>query len=429
MPDLNEQMLSQLRAHRLPGLDLASDFIYPAYSGASILNLPSTICRIFGVPDFGAPPLEDDYLLPLAGGEIRRVILLLVDALPLGWMRRWIDADSSKTWRSLVGNGLFAPITSVIPSTTTASLTSLWTGRSPAEHGIAGYELWLKEYGIVASMISHAPISYKGEVDSLGKAGFEPRDFLSLPTLGSHLSSHGVDTYSLQHQSLRGTGISRMLLEDVKTHAFFTSTDLWINLAHLLEAGTRRPQYIWVYYGQIDGFSHFYGPNDERTSAEFAAFSFAFQRFFLERLSSGNRRGDTLLILTSDHGHITTRRDSHYDLREHPGLVRRLHIMPTGENRLAYLFIQPGQTEAVREYIERTWPNQFTLVDPLYALNAGLFGPGQPHPRIKERLGDLLVIARRDAYLWWADRENSLSGRHGSLTQDEMLVPLIMARI
>lgn len=429
MPDLIEQMLPKLRARRLPGLDLGSSFISPAYDGASILNLPSTICHIFNVPDFGAPPLMDDYLGPLAGGEIRRVILLLMDALSLAGMRRWMQVGPGKVWRALADEGLLAPITSLSPSTTTACLTSLWTGRSPAEHGIAGYELWLKEYGIVANMISHAPMSYEGEVNSLSKAGFDPHNFLSLPTLGSHLKAHGVDTYSFQHRSLLGTGISRMLLQDVDVRSFFTSADLWVNLAHLLETGIRQPQHIWIYYGQIDGFSHLYGPEDERTAAEFTAFSFAFQRFFNEHISSGSHRGDTLLILTADHGQVATRRDPHYDLRGHPGLTRRLHILPTGENRFAYLFIQPGQTEAVREYIERTWPNQFTLLDPLYALNAGLFGPGQPHPRIYERLGDLLVIARGDAYLWWADKENYLTGRHGSLTPDEMLVPLLMARI
>jgi hypothetical protein len=97
-----------------------------------------------------------------------------------------------------------------------------------------------------------------------------------------------------------------------------------------------------------------------------------------------------LLILVADHGQIATQPDPHYDLSNHPSLARRLHILPTGENRLMYLYLRPGQGEAAREYIERTWPNQFVFLDPVFAINAGLFGPGKPHPRLRDRLGGLL---------------------------------------
>ena len=83
-----------------------------------------------------------------------------------------------------------------------------------------------------------------------------------------------------------------------------------------------------------------------------------------------------VLILTADHGQITTRLEPSYELKRHPSLTRRLHMLPTGENRLAYLHIRPGQVEAVREYVERTWPGQFSILDSIYAAESGLFGPG-----------------------------------------------------
>ena len=54
-----------------------------------------------------------------------------------------------------------------------------------------------------------------------------------------------------------------------------------------------------------------------------------------------------------------------------------------------------------------------------------LFGPGTPHPRLSDRLGDLIVAAHDDAYLWWAEKENPLVGRHGGLSAEEMIVPLL----
>jgi hypothetical protein len=185
---------------------------------------------------------------------------------------------------------------------------------------------------------------------------------------------------------------------------------------------------LWVYWGEIDHLSHFYGPGDERVRGELVDFAAALRRHFLDPLDPSVRR-ETLFILMADHGQVVTRPDPHYDLRNHPGLTRRLHILPTGENRLAYLYIKPGQGEAVREYIQRTWPNQFVMLDPVYAVEAGLFGPGKPHPQLLDRLGDLLVVARGNAYLWWSPSEDHLFGRHGGLSPEEMLVPFLASRL
>jgi predicted AlkP superfamily pyrophosphatase or phosphodiesterase len=219
-----------------------------------------------------------------------------------------------------------------------------------------------------------------------------------------------------------------MVFKGVKVHSVSTDTNLWIDVRQLLESQAQERLAAWVYWGEVDHLSHFFGPDDERPQAEFAGFSQAFERLFLDRLSPA-ARGNTLVVLTADHGQITTDPDPHYDLRNHPGLARRLHIQPTGENRLAYFYIRPGQNEAVREYIERTWPGQFALLDPVFAVENGLFGPGQPHLRLFERLGDLMALARGRSYLWWSDKDNILIGRHGGLSAEEMLVPFLAVKL
>jgi hypothetical protein len=85
--------------------------------------------------------------------------------------------------------------------------------------------------------------------------------------------------------------------------------------------------------------------------------------------------------------------------------------------------------EAVREAVERTWPRQFTSLDPAYITAQGLLGPGQAHPRLLERMGDLVLLSRGSAYLWWGQDENPLLGRHGGMSPDEMLVPFLGVRL
>jgi Type I phosphodiesterase / nucleotide pyrophosphatase len=428
MPDLTPNLLPDLASHRLPGLDLGEGFQFPAYTGRSILNLPDNICRWLDVPPLGSGPLAEDLVSPLGNG-FRSVVLLLLDALGLGQLRRWIGDGSAPQLGELAEIGLLAPLTSITPSTTSAALTTLWTGRAAASHGVAGYELWLKEYGLVANSILHAPMSFKGDVGSLERAGFKPEVFMNLPTLGAHLARQGVQTFSFQHQSIARSGLSRMLFHQVTTEAFRTPSELWVNARRALEScADGGKSYFWIYWGEIDHLSHFYGPDDERVRGELADFTEALRRHFLEPLDPAARR-ETLFILLADHGQIATQPDPHYDLRNHPGLARSLHILPTGENRLAYLYIKPGQQEAVREYIQRTWPNQFVTLDPVYAVEAGLFGPGEPHPRLLERLGDLVVAARGNAYLWWSAAEDHLFGRHGGLSPEEMLVPFLAVKL
>src|SRR3990170_2660842 len=214
MTELTKELLPELKSYRIPGIDLGGDFVYPAYSGQSILNLPGTICNLLGVPAFGAPPLRAEILSRL-GGPCQRVVLLLVDALALHRLQAWMQEPEFAVWRQLAESGVLAPLTSVSPSTTSAALTSIWTGREPAEHGVVGYEVWLKEYGMVANMIGHAPFSFSRQAGTLAHAGFVPEEFLGLPTLGAHLAAHGVQPFALQHYSILGSGLSTMFFPGV----------------------------------------------------------------------------------------------------------------------------------------------------------------------------------------------------------------------
>jgi hypothetical protein len=427
MPDLTADLLPRLLANRLPGLDLQEGWVHPAYNGQSILNLPPSICRWMGVPMMGSEPLSPERLSSL-GESFRHVVVVLMDALSFLRFKRWMETENLPVWNHLAQDGLLTPLTSIAPSTTSAALTSLWTGSSAATHGIIGYEMWLKEYGIVINSILHAPISYQGDTGSLRRAGFNPQEFLGLPTLGTHLMHQGVQAFAFQHHSIARSGLSQMLFPDVTIYSFSTQADLWVNLRQAFENHTRERNFFWIYWGEIDHFSHLYGPDDERTFEEFVNFSTAFERLFLGRLSLAARK-DGLFILLADHGQTPTRPDPFYDLRNHPSLARRLHILPTGENRLMSLFIRPGQVEAVREYIQRTWPNQFVFMEPSYAVDAGLFGPGVTHPRLGDRLGDLIVAAKGNAYLWWGNKDDHLYGRHGGLSADEIIVPFLAARL
>lgn len=423
MPDLTSQILPRLEAHERDALPLTSEMIFPHYQGLSTVNLPGTVTRLLGVPDFGQPPL-DDAIFTRLNGSFNKVLFLLVDALGVSLLDRLINRDPDLLWGRLRDRGIYSPLTSICPSTTASALTTLWTGEAPATHGIIGYEMWAKEFGMVINNILHAPASARGDVGGLDRSGFDPHEFLGLPLLGSHLRQHGVTPTTFIHSGIANSGLSVMQLEDVDVKSYVDEADACISLANFLNGRQGDRDYVYMYYSDVDTLMHRFSALDDRVAFQFGAFSNLFQHAFLDRLSKQVAK-ETLLILTADHGSQVTPINPRYDLNLHPELMDCLIMPPTCEHRLAFFYIKTGKVEEARDYFARTWPEEFLLLDPEVALTKGLFGDGVTRQETPDRLGDLIAVAKGDAYLWWAPTPNHMAGRHGGLSRDEMLVPFL----
>jgi len=404
------------------------DFIAPEYGDGSILNIPASAAYLMDVPGFKHNSVDQRLLDPIRDG-VKNVILVLMDALAFHRLEKWLAEDDNLPWHKVLQNGFLAPATSICPSTTCAAITSYWTDSSAAEHGVMGYEMWLKEFGITANMISHKPITYRQPGGDLTLAGFDPENYLSVKPSSKLFLDHGVEVHAFQHYAIINSGLSRMFMQYADRHAISSAPDLWISIRELLETKKDTSKYIWAYWDRLDGISHLHGPDSERAKAEFMDFSRNFEIYFLDRLDHDIKK-DTVVMLAADHGQITTdNTDNNYDLKNHPDFIDMLHMTPTGENRLAYLHIRPGKVDAVKDYIQQNWPDQFCTIDPEEAVTGGLFGAGPIHPEIYNRVGDLIVAAKGNAYWWWANKTNPLIGRHGGLSAEEMLVPFLAGRI
>lgn len=418
-----EEFLKEIDVNRIEGLPFTSEMTAPRYDGGSICNLPASICNWLGIELPGACPL-DGRITTSIGKQFRQVILTVVDGLGWEQYQRFCtqDTNENRVWEEILRTALLTPLTSIVPSTTSAALTSFWTGLSPAGHGITGYEMWLQEYGITANMILQSPASFLSGTGGLSAAGFRPDQFLRSATLGRVMRRQGVHPYALQHNSINKSGLSQMLLAEVDALPFRTLSDLWWTLGQVQSDHSLEKRYFYLYWGELDELQHVYGPDDPRPAQEYFVFLRAMLRFLQRAQAHGN--GDTLFLLTADHGQVPSTPSPVADIRRYPELLDLLHLLPTGESRLPYLYLRPGAEEEALAKIEELFPGQFTAVDSEKALAAGLFGPAPFHPRIRSRIGDKVLFAKEDHYLWWPDKENLLKGRHGGLNRKEMIVPL-----
>jgi hypothetical protein len=418
-----------LRTHRLPGLEetLPGEFVLPHYGGHSIANLPATVARLLGVElTDAAPPLPAHLWADLATG-VRSVVLITLDAVGYPHLRHLLNAEDS-VLNYLPQVGRLIPLTSIFPSTTVAALTTLWTGRAPLGHGFVGTRLLLPEHGTLANMLQLGPAIHR-QSGALLDWGWVPEEFVTVPGLGQQLADRGIETVAHTHLPFLGGGLARIFMrgmEEVRGHVDFS--DMAINLRHALLQRSDRPLFANAYWGGLDGTAHTYGPTGERFRVALRHVVRSLEEDLLAPLPAAAREG-TLLIISADHGQVSTPPERVVQFSDHPALRRMLLLPPAGEPRASYLYVRAGQAKSVRAYVAEHLADRFIVVEMEQALAAGLFGPGEPAPEVRARLGDLLLLAIDDSRLLVKDEPVPFHGHHGSLTAGEMLVPLMMVRL
>jgi predicted AlkP superfamily pyrophosphatase or phosphodiesterase len=422
------QIEQVLTTRQMPGL-LPTDenWVLPHYGGLSIANLPSTIAALLGSDLPGALPTLPRELWEAWQPGLRRVVLVLLDALGYRMLQRMWAAGAGQPFLDLSEAGRLVPLTSVFPSTTDAALVSLSTGRPPAEHGWLAYTMYLRELGVAANAILLSPV-WTRTTDQLVRWGLDPDTLLPVPSLAERLTAGGIRTAAVYYAGFQRSGFSAMLYRGVsEQRGHLLGSDLWVHLRHLL-AETRGSQaFISAYWSGLDTVAHAYGPDTDLCEAEFDAVSHLLSRQFLASLPAADREG-TLLLIAADHGQIDISPEQILTADLEPDLSQHLMMPIVGESRAAFIYPRPGRARAVRDYLAASFPNWFVVRDSVKILDSGLMGKPVADETYA-RAGELIVLPRGARALQQSEPAVSLLGRHGGLTPDEMLVPLIGARL
>ena len=427
-PDAIEAALRQKQLPVLAGRLPPGEFVVPDYDGLCLANIPATVAALLGGELPGAcPPLRPELWRGWADG-VRRVIFLLVDAMGYLQLQEAMARGDVPAWNRLAERGALFPITTVFPSTTNAVLTTLWTGYSPAAHGLLAFELYLREFGVAASALFFWPIACH-QHDLLVEWGLKPEEFVPVPALGETLSKQGIAVRTFIRKTYAESALSQMHRRGLeKIDGFVDASDLWVGLRRALGESQSERLFISAYWDVVDGISHKYGPNDDSWATELRNIGYMLEEEFLRRLTPAEREG-TLLIITADHGMVPTPPEVAVKLDDHPALRDVLLIPPMGESRVPFLYPHPDQREALRAYLSGELSDAFVTLERDIVLESGLLGPGPVYRETPYRLGDLMTLARGNHYLAKEEKSLEMLGRHGGLSPVEMLVPLFIVRL
>jgi hypothetical protein len=409
--------------------DLPRAMIWPQYEGRSVGNVAQTAARALGCSLDACLPALDAEIIGDQLQDVRRVIVLIMDAL--GWvqLQRVMAEDDTLIFHRLVDQGELVPITTTFLSTTNSVLSSIWTGRPPAAHGLLAFEMYLREWLMAVEAISFSSPHAKFE-GLLESWGFDPLTFLPVPSIGQTLAEQGVTSRAVIHQRFTTTPLSRMHfrgIEEVYGHSY--ASDFWVELHQVLKDHLDERLLLGGYWPAVDTLAHRFGPGDPRGVAEIRAIGLLMERLFLDQLTPEERAG-TLLIMTADHGQIACRPDDAVLMTDHPDLSDLLRHRPVGESRVPFFHVRAGMFDEVWAYLNAELSSEFVFMTRDQLVESGLLGPGPIYKEVFHRLGDIIGIAKGSAFIA-SDGEDAkrLEGRHGGLSPEEMLVPLLAVRL
>lgn len=119
--------------------------ILPEYDN-SIVSLASSIRRYFELDVYHNT--LDDIDKILEEYKPRNVVVLLFDGMGSKLIKKLLGENS------FLYRNMLKEISSVVPSTTTASTTSMLTGLTPVEHGWLAWDLYFKKENKIVTMLN-----------------------------------------------------------------------------------------------------------------------------------------------------------------------------------------------------------------------------------------------------------------------------------
>jgi hypothetical protein len=399
--------------------------IRPNYGGRCLSDLPDAILNQFGIPNRKSGLIETFLAAGAKPGVFQNTVLLLIDGLGVAQSTEWL------LLKELGNAGSVTPITTVFPSTTAAALTTLHSGGStPQEHALPEWNVYFAEEDAILETL---PFRFlHGRRDCAA----DPRILFDGRTIYERLGEAGVRSFTFVRSAYADSAYSRVSLKGSTVRGFVDITDLFLNLAHDLSSA-RSPTYFFVYWDGIDAMAHKYGPGGGYARVGLDVFSYAFRQALLDHLDPGIAR-ETLFLLTADHGGVRVKPEETIYLEDvWPDIAEIFRcgpngkpILPTGNVRDVFLSVRGDQVDAACNSLRQLLGDKATVFASEEALKAGLFGIGAIHPKLKSRIGDILILPCDNHSLWFRHPGTppfAHRGAHGGLSRKEMIVPLAIA--
>lgn len=299
------------------------------------------------------------------------------------------------------------------PSTTTAGLAAVGTGCRSGEHGMVGMTFRLGEAGVI-NALRWRPHPWGADL----REDVLPEVVQPAATVFERAESGGVAVSVVSGAQFDGSGLTRAVLRGGRYVGVHALGDLAATVGAAVAAGG----FCYGYHADLDLVGHLSGPESTAWRMQLRQVDTLVESI-VEGLPAGG-----LLAVVADHGMVRMDEATVIDADGCDALHYGVAAIG-GEVRARHVYARDGAHDDVlaawREVLgERAW-----VISGAEAVSLGWFGD-RVADEIRPRIGDVVVACRGTSGVLRSSVEpieSSLVGQHGSLTDAEQLVPLLLA--
>lgn len=377
--------------------------VLPDYNHC-ILNTISSILKYYNVE---TPHKSLEKLDKILEKKYKKIVLMILDGM------------GEHILKDMLPNGYFVNneldcVTSVYPSTTSAALTTYYSGKSPYETGWIGWSQYFKEYGRALDMLPQKE-SYLGEnlrnarINVFEKIMKYKTIFEKIEESSPNVKAYEVSPIYAERRSKRSM-VADNIDEIVESVLELTNNS--------------DEKFIFTYLDNPDGLMHKYGTNGEETK-EFLNEAETKIRRMCEKLTE-----DTLVIISADHGHKNI--DNFYRIYEYEDILDCLTMPPTLESRVLSLWVKENKKEKFEQLFNKEFGKDFWLMTKEYFLEKNFLGYGEKHPKIDDFIGNYMALSTGSSIIRFEplliEEKKLKKSTHCGLTKEEMEVPVIVIK-
>lgn len=378
------------------------DLVMPNYERCN-LNIITSILKYYGVQTNHKSLKELDE--KLNSKKYKNIILLIMD----GMGEHILNKISPNGFLNKSKNTV---LTCVYPSTTTASLTTYYSGKPPYETGWIAWSQYFKEYGRALDMLPQKE-SYRGEDISAARMDVF-KNVVNYKTVFEQIkeSSPETDVFEVMPEYS-----SRRAKNSIKANDINEILD---NLKIILKLSSNT--FSMAYSDNPDGLLHKYGTDSEEAKTYLLNAEKQIEEFAKELPQ------ETLLIISADHGHKNI--EKIHTLLDYPEILECLITPPSLESRFVSFWVKEDMKDLFVERFNSKFKDEYLLMSRSEILEKNLLGFGEKHPKLDDFLGNYVAISISSSIFrletYWAEGKTVKKSTHCGITKDEMEIPLIM---